>query len=190
MAVVPIKCPNCGGVIAFDGSDFSKCPYCDSVVCLDDVADKAELERLRAENRELNSQDRFDNDFKAAKAAWKKKNIIWLCILAALNFFGFLILEYLSTSVGALCVLGATVLFFMMPPVMGASHPVLGGRNKVPESQKKKKTGITFALYGIALGVALMAMFTAAVIAVSADGEDDTDTACVINAVCDISCRE
>ena len=58
------------------------------------------------------------------------------------------------------------------------------------ESQKKKKTGITFALYGIALGVALMAMFTAAVIAVSADGEDDTDTACVINAVCDISCRE
>jgi len=172
MELTSFKCPNCGAEVAFRGSDFTVCEYCQSQIVLDGIADKAELERLRRENEEYLEQNSGTTDFIRKQKIWKRDRNIAFAVLGGLMFFGFLSVEYVNVGLGAILVLIGLVIAFGAPPWLAARYPSFDEERSVVVYKKGERTAKVFALYGLAILVSLMAVFLAAILAVGL-GDDE-----------------
>ncbi|MBR4509113.1 MAG: hypothetical protein IKP25_00305 [Ruminococcus sp.] len=173
MALTSLKCPNCGADVEFSGDVIGNCPYCDSQVYFNDIVDRVELERLRRENYEQSVKNTsVDNYLKQIKR-WRKIWVSGLIVLAVLIFAGGLVLSFGSVGVGAMLILLACSLFLSFPLIMGISRPYYDdGTGGISGAARTAKV---FALYGITLMVALVALFATAMLAVEMGYESESE---------------
>ena len=174
MSLTSLRCPSCGAEVLFSGDVIGRCPYCDSQLHFDDLADKVELERLRAENNEYERQETAEELYSRKLKNWRHGSAAFLDIEMLLTIAGFLILSFASAYAGIAPILAAVLLFMIVPPLMGALYPTPVRYGK-PVRNTGKKIGMTAALYGLGIFTFIIAVITAAVIAVAAGYESKAD---------------
>ena len=174
MGLISLRCPSCGAEVVFSGDVIGHCPYCDSQLHFDDLADKVELERLREENEEYERQEAMEDAYEKNLKNWKHGSVAFLVMLILLTIAGFLIITFSKVYAGVIPLLAATGLFFFVPPIMGALYPapVIDGATA---KNAGKKVGVTFALYAIGFFAFIAAIVIAAMIAVGAGYESKSD---------------
>lgn len=191
MGLISLRCPSCGAEVVFSGKVIGRCPYCDSQLQFDDLVDKNEFEKLKAENYEYERQEANEQVYKKRMKSLKSVMTFAFAVLAVMTIIGFLLVLFGKPNAGVLLVLLALLGFIIIPPVGGANYPFFDDKKGVMVNGGAKRFLKIITFYGISIVVLTASMFSGAVIAnamgyesksskksaaEAKDSTDDTDT--------------
>lgn len=92
MKIVSMNCPNCGGTVKItDDQRSCICPFCDSVLSIDDgkihIVDEAKIKEIEFEQQKYQDELQKEEKRKERRELWKKKCKLWVLIEFVLPFF-------------------------------------------------------------------------------------------------------
>ena len=136
MNIVSIECPNCGGRIDRDKSEyFANCPFCGTEVCFDEIkgeAQSGQIDELKDRVEAFEKRERFDEEGRSRIRKWIKWRNISYAAISGATFLGFFFVGLGSGShpendifigIGAVIFISMMTLFFACPPALAAHYP-------------------------------------------------------------------
>jgi len=183
MAITSLRCPNCGADVDFSGDVIGHCPYCDSQLHFDDIlVDKAELEKLKAENHGFERLEAGKNYYRKKMKHWKTITTVIMVLMAVLTIAGFLVVSFGSVNIGAPLVLLGFAVFLFASPVLGALWPYYDETTGRTSGGTARTFSRIFAVYGISLVVFVLSIIIAGITAVEMGYESKKDESSSISA--------
>ena len=179
MDIVMIKCPNCGGnTERRDGEYFSKCPYCGTEICFDEIKEEAQIGALKNRLNTLEENDREVQSVRDRLKLFYKFRNIYFAVISLLMIFGFTIITFADSDdpadetklgLGSVSVLISLMISFFVPMMLAAYYPsynIVTGKN-----DPKAKILMWIKLALISVGLLVLSMIIAFLIteAINAD---------------------
>lgn len=191
MGLISLRCPSCGAEVVFSGSEIGNCPYCDSQLHFDDLADKNELEKLRLENYEYERQEANEKEYKKRLKHVNMMINAAFIAFAVINIIGFILVSFDRVNAGAPLVLLAFAGFILEPLIAGALYPFFDEEKGMMVEGGIKRLPKILVIFGKGMAICVASVILAAVICIAAGYEskssrkesakaaeysDDTDT--------------
>ncbi len=161
MNIVSIECPNCGGRIPRQGSEyFVRCPYCDTEVAFNEIKEEAQIDALKDRLDAYEQMADDDETIRRRVARWIMVRNISLSAMGVLHFFGFSLVgasdyagskKELLLGFGSVFCLIAWVLAFCVPAILGYYYHPYNVLTHEPQKAGRLKTGIMLAIIGLAI---------------------------------------
>ena len=155
MAINELRCPSCGADVSFDGDADIECPYCGSKLHFKELAEKAELDRLKAENAETEIRQGNKRYHKKSIEKWKKGNRNTFIIMGAANTLG-VALAGCEYETGAFIIVFVLAFFMIAPAYLCLTYPCFDEKKGEPVYSRKQIFSQMLRLYGKALGVLVL----------------------------------
>lgn len=165
MALTSLRCPSCGAEVVFSGNVIGHCPYCDSQLHFNELADRVELERLRNENNVYERLEAGEDRYRRSLKTWKISAACIAAGMAGMIIAGFVMTLMSNRYIGVLLVMAALGLILFAPAVLGAVYPYYNDRTGSTSGGAVKRTAKIFSLYGIAIVIGVLSIIAGAVVA-------------------------